>query len=204
MKFLERTFFRRPRILNQLHRLRLIDATSQTNEDELAALSKYARGKHRALEIGTYQGVSAARIANVLAGDGRLYCVDPWPESRGKPNRCYSICLRHLKRTLAIERIEFLRGTSGEVRQQIPENLDFAFVDGDHSWSGIETDWQIILEKLAPGGIACFHDSFVPAGQEWRRLDSSRFFAEVIATHPEFQLLDSVFTLAVVQRKPST
>lgn len=202
MKFLERTFFRRPRILNELHRLRLIDATSQTNDVELEALAKYARGKRLALEIGTYQGVSAARIANVLARDGRLYCVDPWPETPGRPNKCHTICMRHLQRTRSLDRIDFLRGTSGEVRDQIPANLDFAFVDGDHSWSGIETDWHIILEKLAPGGIVCLHDSFVPEAEEWRRLDSARFFAEVIAKHPDFQLIDSVYTLAVVERKP--
>jgi predicted O-methyltransferase YrrM len=198
---LENTFFRRPRILNQLHRIGLVQATSQTNAEELEALERHARGRERLLEIGTYQGVSAARIAKAMSPAGKLYCVDPWPRSPAGENSCMSICMRHLSRNAVMDRIVFLRGFSGEVREQIPANLDFCFVDGDHSWSGIETDWNIVVEKLALRGIACLHDVFVPPGMEWRRLDSSRYFQEVIAENSEFELIDQVCTLAVLRRR---
>jgi predicted O-methyltransferase YrrM len=198
---LENTFFQRPRILNQLHRIRLAEATTQTNDEELAALQRHARGKQRLLEIGTYQGVSAARIAKAMSPDGKLWCVDPWPRTAAGENSCMSICMRHLARHALLDRIVFLRGFSGEVRQQIPSDLDFCFVDGDHSWSGIDTDWNIVVEKLAPRGIACLHDVFVPPAMEWRRLDSSRYFQEVIAVNSDFELVDQVCTLAVMRRR---
>lgn len=50
---LENTFFRRPRILNLLHRIGLVQATSQTIAEELDLLEHYARGKRSLLEIGT-------------------------------------------------------------------------------------------------------------------------------------------------------
>src|SRR5262245_49828337 len=102
---LENTFLRRPRILNQLHRIRLVRATSQTNEGELAARERHARGKKRLLEIGTYQGVSAARIAKAMSPEGKLYCVDPWPETGAGENSCMSICMRHLARNDVMDRI---------------------------------------------------------------------------------------------------
>jgi predicted O-methyltransferase YrrM len=114
VKFLEQLFSRRPRILNQLHRAGLAGATSQMNEQELAALARHARGAKKALEIGTHQGVSAGRIAAALAPDGILFCVDPWPEVNGKPNPCWLICDRHLRRSNVRDRIKILRGFSSE------------------------------------------------------------------------------------------
>ena len=53
------------------------------NQMEKEALEKYASGKTRALEIGTYMGVSANIIAKVLKPSGKLYCVDPFLERKG-------------------------------------------------------------------------------------------------------------------------
>jgi hypothetical protein len=153
MYILEKAFFRRPRILNELHRLRLVAATSQTIEIELRKIEQYAAGSVNALEIGTYQGVSASRIAAVLASTGVLFCVDPWPEVSGRQNPCWQICDRHLRRSHLRRRIQIVRGYSGEMEAQIPGNLDFAFIDGDHSWNGISTDWQIVAPRIAPGGV---------------------------------------------------
>lgn len=199
--FLEHLFFRRPRALNLLHWLRVVNATSQTEPIELAALERYATGAGLALEIGTYQGVSAARIARSLANGGALYCVDPWPESNGHANGCFSICHRHLERCRVVDRVRILRGYSGKVADLIPDGLDFVFVDGDHSFSGIETDWEIVKEKTRSGGIVCLHDSVVPAEQQWRRLDSCLYFDEVIQRDRRFEVLEVVHTLAILRKK---
>jgi len=113
--------FRHPRVLNALHSLTLVHATSQTIPIELNALERYAAGARQALEIGTYQGVSAARIAGALAPDGFLYCVDPWPENGWGENPCWSICRRHLRRSGMTNRVRILRGCSREMARQIPK-----------------------------------------------------------------------------------
>src|SRR5207245_10371424 len=107
-----------------------------------------------ALEIGTHQGVSAARIAGALAPDGILYCVDPWPvtEKRGT-NPCWSICQRHLRHSGAENRIRILRGSSRAMASQVPEQLDFAFVDGDSfmgRYQDLLDDWR---ERVSGTGI---------------------------------------------------
>jgi predicted O-methyltransferase YrrM len=198
---LETFFFRRPRVLNVLHWASLVNATSQTIPAELEALERYATGACQALEIGTYQGVSAARIARALAPEGLLYCVDPWPESqKGQINPCWSICQRHLRHSGVMNRVRILRGYSREMESQMPVQLDFAFVDGDHSWEGIKTDWMIVSERMLPGAVVCLHDSFAPAGEDWRHLDSCVYFEKVIQNDDRFCLIEVVHSLAVLRR----
>jgi predicted O-methyltransferase YrrM len=198
---MEKLLFRRPRLLNVLHWANLIDATSQTITAELHTLERYARGARQALEIGTYQGVSAVAIATALAPGGCLYCVDPWPDtSGGQNNPCWLICQRHLTRSGVSNRIRFLRGYSHEMVGQMPKELDFAFIDGDHSWEGIHNDWMIVSEKLLPGAVVCLHDSVTPAGEEWRHLDSCRYFEERIRHDYRFSVIEVVHSLAVLRK----
>ena len=198
---LEKLFFRRPRLLNVFHWANLIDATSQTTPAELQVLRRYAAGARQALEIGTYQGVSAVAIAMALTPEGLLYCVDPWPETRvGQNNPCWSICQRHLQRSGVSNRIRFLRGYSRDMAPQMPDQLDFAFIDGDHSWDGIHTDWTIVSEKLRAGGVVCLHDSVTPAGEDWRRLDSCLYFEQRIRQDSRFSLIEVVHSLVVLRR----
>jgi predicted O-methyltransferase YrrM len=125
----------------------------------------------------------------------------PVARTAGRENPGMAMCMRHLSRNALLDRIMFLRGFSGEIRDQIPADLDFCFVDGDHSWSGIDTDWKIVVEKLTPGGIVCLHDVFVPPDMEWQRLDSSRYFQEVITKNVDFELIDQISTLGVLRRR---
>ncbi len=182
--------------------MRLADATSQTIEEELRALERYARGARLAMEIGTDQGVSAARIARSLAPDGQLNCVDPWPAADGKVHPCFSICRRHLRLRGVENRVRFIRGYSGQVAAQMPAtDLDFAFIDGDHSRSGIETDWKIVSGRMRPGAVVCLHDSVVPPGEGWRRLDSCGHFEDVIRRDPRFETIEIVHSMAVLRRR---
>lgn len=36
--------------------------------------------------------------------------------------------------------------------------IDFLFIDGDHSYSGVEQDFQMYSPLVRPGGIVAFHD----------------------------------------------
>lgn len=162
MTFLEKVFCRRPRILNTLHRMHLVRAVSQTNELERAALAKFSAGAKFALEIGSFQGVSAAIIARSLGEDGCLYCVDPWPAKAGASDAVFEIFQRHLKRAGTIERVRIVREFSSNAAESLPDHFDFGFIDGDHSWRGIETDWALVAPRTEKGGIVCLHDTAVP------------------------------------------
>jgi predicted O-methyltransferase YrrM len=200
MKLLETIFFRRPRILNVLHKWRIVNSTSQTNDLELKALQQHATGAKVAVEIGTYQGVSAARIAAVLGLGGTLYCVDPWPEDDGRPNPGLEMCQRHLIRTDTQNRIRIIRGFSGEVADQLPTQIEFAFIDGDHSWSGIETDWVLISPRLVTGARVCLHDTAIPPEEPWRQFDSTHFYDQRIAQDRSFETIETVYSMRILRK----
>lgn len=200
MKFLENLFARRPRILNQLHKLHLVHPITQTDAQELAALERYARGRSIAVEIGSLHGVSAGRIAGALAPDGLLFCIDPWAMANGRKNPNLSICERHLTRMGVKNRVRLIRQTSAGAAQEIPEEIHFAFVDGDHSWSGIQQDWNVLAERITDGGIVCLHDTAVPGPTLQATHDSCRFYDLVISQDTNFRLQETVHSMRILQR----
>ncbi len=194
----------RPRLVNPLHALGVVEAHSQTNADELACLGRHAKGHDTALEIGTYMGVSAAVIAKNLSPEGRLFCVDPWELRLGKENPCLTICRRELTRKGVLKRVVFLRGYSHDVESLMPNEFDFMFVDGDHSYEGLERDWGIVLRRLSTNGILCLHDTTIPAAEPHRQHGSVEFFDKVIRNHPDFEWLECCYTLNVLRRRQRT
>ena len=200
MESLKRHLIRRPRILNLLHWLRLVGPTSQTNERELAALGKYAAGAHIALEIGSFQGVSSAIIAASIDRGGTLYCVDPWLEVDQKKDPCLAIFERHIRRRGLRDRIEIVRKLSANAANDVPPQVDFIFIDGDHSLKGISVDWTLVKQKLRTGGVVCMHDVRVPAFEPWRRLESVSFFETVILRDAEFVIIDEIHSMAAMRR----
>ncbi len=200
MKLLEILLARRPAILNLLHWANLASPVSQTNLEELSALERHAAGAEVALEIGSFQGISAVRIARSIAPSGVLVCVDPWPEPSGKSNPCFAIFNRHLARQGFSSRIRILRGFSGTLESELPASLDFAFVDGDHSWSGLETDWGLVAGRVNPGGRVCLHDCAVPAPEPWRHPESVDYFDQVIRHDRRFELIEIVHSMVTLRK----
>lgn len=187
---------KRPRIYNALHSLYLVPPFTETQPDELDCLVRYAKGAHVAIEIGTFMGVSAARIANVLADDGKLWCVDPY--FGGEALR--AVCLRHLRRQQLMTRIEMVRLISSQAAIDLPKAADFIFIDGDHSWRGIETDWSIVLRHLVVGGVVCLHDTSPRPEQLDEQSGSVEFFEQLISKHSAFEHIETCSTLNVLRR----
>ncbi len=192
----------RPRVLNMLHAMGVAEPATQTIDVELAGLARHAAGCKVALEIGTFQGVSAGVIARALSAEGHLYCIDPWDPIDGRENVVFSIAKRHFVRSGVAGRIVVLQGTSVTTEARIPPVLDFAFIDGDHSYQGLETDWAIVASRVAPGGIVCLHDTTIPAAEPHRNHGSVRYFEEVIRRDPRFRHVETVYSMNVMQRLP--
>ena len=195
--------YRRTRILNLLHSLNLASPHSQMNDEEKVCLKKYAKNKKLALEIGTYMGVTASIIATSLGQDGVLYCVDPFESKNNKQNPGYRMAVRQLKRENTFHKAKFLLGYSNDQKiiSQIPDQLDFILVDGDHSYEGLKNDWQLVLSKLAINGIVCFHDTTIPVNEPYRNFGSVEYFNEVIKNDKNFFHLETAYSMNVLARK---
>jgi predicted O-methyltransferase YrrM len=192
--------YRRPTLLNWLHALRLAKAHTQTNGQELECLRQYSHGQKIALEIGTHMGVSARFIAEGLDPEGRLFCVDPWEPRRGRENPCWTICRRELQRNEVISRVVFVQGFSHEIENILPPEFDFIFVDGDHSYEGLERDWGIVGRHSAAGTVVCLHDTAVPRKEPYRVLGAVTFFNEVVRHDPRFRMIDCCYSMNVLRR----
>lgn len=195
--------YKRTRLLNILHSIYLADAHSQMVEGEKQVLAKHAKDRTKALEIGTYMGVSANIIAKALGSNGKLFCVDPFLPKRNGVNAGKSIAVRDLKRNGLLHKVAFLEGfsTTKNIIESIPLDLDFIFIDGDHSYEGLANDWEIVHQKLTKGGIVCLHDTMIPVNEEFRKFGSVKYFQDVVSKDSEFELIDSCHSMTVLKRK---
>ena len=71
---------------------------------------------------------------------------------------------------------------------------DFLFIDGDHSYEGLQGDWEAWRSLIAPGGIVALHDT------RGGRFGCQRYMEEVILPDPEFSIVDEVESLTVLKR----
>jgi predicted O-methyltransferase YrrM len=187
----------RPRLYNRLHALGVVNAYSQTHPEERACLCRHITKAKAAVEIGTFMGLTAAELACALPADATLYCVDPYPGG-GEPLQ--QIAMRQIARAGASSKVRFVRADSAGAVASLPAQVDFFFVDGDHSYEGLAADWKVVKQLLKPGGIAAFHDTGRAPEAMVHSEGSIRFFEEVIAHDPEFIHLETVRSLNVIRR----
>lgn len=109
-------------------------------------------GARSAVEIGTFTGLSALCIAEGLPADGTLACFDLSEEwtSVGQP---------FWERAGVADRIELIIGpateTLGAYQPDVP--FDFAFIDADKS--NYAAYYELVMDRMAPGGLIAFDNS---------------------------------------------
>lgn len=160
-------------------------------EQLLAAL---ARERPRTvLEIGTALGGTLFCFSRVVEPDARLVTVDL---PAGRFGGGYHPARKRLYERFARESQEIrpLLGDSHdrETLARVEEALggrpvDFLFVDGDHEYEGVRTDFELYGPLVRPGGLIAFHD--IVAGNPelvggvpefWRELKRSGETTELV------------------------
>jgi caffeoyl-CoA O-methyltransferase len=103
-------------------------------------------GARRAIEIGTFTGLSALAIARGLPPDGKLLCLDVSEEWT-------RIARRYWEKAGVADRIELRLGPAAATLRSLPETpaFDFAFIDADKK--GYHVYWEEVVRRLRPGGI---------------------------------------------------
>lgn len=136
---------------------------SWTTEPELTALYTLAVSCPQggvALEIGSYLGASSCYLAAGLKHrSGHLFCVDTW-ENQTMPEGPQDT-FAHFQRNTApfADVITTVRKRSGSLKaNDIETPLDFAFIDGDHSFDAVASDFAIVSPWVREGGVIAFHD----------------------------------------------
>ncbi|MEI7682658.1 MAG: class I SAM-dependent methyltransferase, partial [Betaproteobacteria bacterium] len=137
--------------------------SSHLTVEERITLFRLASSRKAVLEIGSYIGASACCFGAALSesGGGRIYCVDTWN------NDAMSEGVRDTYGEFAANTAAYsefivpIRGRSVDVVDQVRQlagHLDLLFIDGDHSYEGVKSDWEAYRRLLRPGAIIVMHD----------------------------------------------
>jgi predicted O-methyltransferase YrrM len=124
------------------------DASMQVAPEQAAFLRilTSVMGVRRAVEVGTFTGLSSLSIARGLADGGRLICFDISDEFT-------SIARRYWERAGVDDRIELRIGPAAERISELPgePHLDLAFIDADKT--GYPVYWNELVPRVRQGGL---------------------------------------------------
>jgi len=130
---------------------------------ELTALAPKAL-----VEIGT-EGGGTLFLFSALAADGATIVSVDLPRPFGGYRRHRALLYRAFARRG--QRLELLRCDSHDPATQASvvrllgrTQLDFLFIDGDHSLAGVRRDYELYGPLVRPGGLIAFHDIVPGAG----------------------------------------
>lgn len=113
------------------------------------------------LEIGSYLGASSCYLAAGLRSNGgRLVCVDTW-NNETIPEGLRDTFAEFLGNVSGVrEIISPVRKRSDELTpNDLPSTLDLVFIDGDHSYHAVNSDYHLLKDHIVEGGILAFHDA---------------------------------------------
>jgi hypothetical protein len=136
----------------------------------LFVLSREYERTKTCVEVGVAKGGAAECICRALkeldGGESEYWGFDAW-KRYGQGNEFKALGSREVV-SQRLDGIPFGNYHLYEVdsikerekfRELCPDNIDFAFIDGDHSYKGIANDFSVIYPKLAPMGVIAFHDT---------------------------------------------
>lgn len=132
-----------------------------TTQDELFKLNFLAKTLTKnsvCVEIGSYIGASSLLIAKGLTNNSKLYCIDTWQNDAMTEGNWDSFNEFSTNTKSVRSKIQTIRKTSLEAVQDFNLQIDYLFIDGDHSYEGVKSDVDAWFPKLKSGGIVVMHD----------------------------------------------
>jgi predicted O-methyltransferase YrrM len=114
----------------------------------------------RVVEIGTFAGRSASLYFQLQPDfDFDIHLVDNWSWNAAMAKPAFEkLIAEHFSQIP----FTFHCALSADLGKEWSLPIDFLHVDGLHDMAGIESDCQLWLPWVVPGGIAAFHDSNAP------------------------------------------
>jgi predicted O-methyltransferase YrrM len=176
--------------------LRCATPETQVTAVEREILAKHCRDAKVTVEIGCYEGCTTALLASHSAGI--VFSIDPFP--RGRLGLSYGkwIAQTHFRR-LRLSNVKLLEGYSHAVAPRFVEPIDFLFIDGDHTLSGAQRDWEDWLPKVRAGGIIAAHDC-KQAINSPGRIGSMEYYDSCLTRLQTLREIESAHSLAIFRK----
>ena len=120
------------------------------------------------VEIGTQCGVNAHSILSYVPRK-KLYLVDPyivyseyveWTKSKFWSKQDMNKIYEEAKQKLYFfkDKIQFIKKFSVNAVDDVPNNLDFVYIDGNHAYEYVKKDIEYWYPKVKPRGVIGGHD----------------------------------------------
>ena len=162
---------------------------------ELAALGEILAARHleRGLEIGTARGGTLLFLCRLASPQATIISVDlPGGKFGGGYGRTQGWLYKRFAR--GKQRLQLLRGDShsrdmlDKVKAALGgQELDYLFIDGDHSYPGVKCDFEMYGPMVRKGGLIAFHDivegppdGVGGAPRLWREIKSKYRHIEIV------------------------
>ena len=180
-------------------------ALAQHSAAEGKLLQRYAEGASTIVEIGVLEGGSALELRSVMDPAGTLVLVDPYAPGRLRVSMSRLVATRTLRRC---DRgtVRWIRSTSAEAAPQWSGEIDFLFIDGDHSLAAVRQDWELWAPMVRSGGHVALHDArVIPGGSDGDRawIDDQAgpvVLAREMGANPQWSLVGEAETTVVFRR----
>ena len=136
------------------------------------------------LEIGTANGGSLFTLCKLAQDDATIISVDlPDTEFGGGYYKwkvlVYNLFKKGNQNLFLLHEDSHLPATVTKVKEILKgKEIDFLFIDGDHSYEGVKSDFEMFSPLVKKGGTVCFHD-IAPNGLEWCAGKVSVFWKEI-------------------------
>lgn len=145
------------------------------------------------LEIGTARGGTLYLWTQAAAEDATIVSVDlPGGKFGGAYPDCripfYRAFARESQHVHLLRRDSHERATYDEVHRLFGARpVDFAFIDGDHTYQGVKADFQLYGPLVRPGGLIAFHDILPRPGDT--EIEVDRFWREIRGVYNSTELI---------------
>ena len=176
---------------------------AQHTAAEHETLQRHAHQRLQVVEIGVAEGASAIALRDGMDPTGNLYLIDPYHLSRVRP---LNFLRRAAKRAVSAQehpKIFWIESFSHEAVTSWNSPIDFLLIDGDHSESAVQRDWDDWHPHIASNGIIVFHDArLFPGGWTFSGYGPVKFVDRLFRenTHSEWKIIDEVDSLVFVAK----
>ena len=143
------------------------------------------------LEIGTFSGGTLYSWCRCAEPDALIISIDL---PRGKfgggyiPQRApfYRAFRREGQEMVLLRSDSHSTETLKRVREILgAKRVDFLFIDGDHTYTGVKQDFELYLPLVAPGGLVALHD--VHPRPKKPKIEVHRFWKELKQVYPQHE-----------------
>lgn len=150
-------------------RVRRLRSRLRDARPSIQAVKERFTGPIVGCEVGTFRGIHAEQMLRTLPNLVRLYLVDPYTLYEGYTDfENSSAQLLSDAEKMAHSRLESYKDRVIWIRDkfdalQIPELLDFIYIDGQHTYEAVTHDIWHAEKRVKHGGIIAGHD-YYPVG----------------------------------------